>query len=255
MTLKSSAAKLMPDILFARSLAFSYKRFDAELPIVLEAMPTGGIALDVGAWYGPWSYWLAKRASTVHAFEPNPEVARVLRNTVAKNVIVHEFAASDADGSATLALPRGGKGTEGRASLEGLSESTVAVDVKTSRLDDLHLTGVNFMKVDVEGHERAAIAGAEELITTEHPLLVVELEERHGGIAPAVDLLAEWGYTGRVRVEGQWRTLEDFDLAAHQAEHLDRYGTASFLKSAARGKSKYVNNVVFTHSATTWDVA
>ncbi|HEY3722262.1 MAG TPA: FkbM family methyltransferase [Acidimicrobiia bacterium] len=253
MTLKSAAARYMPDILFTRSLAFSFKRFEADLPVIVGALPPGGVALDVGAWYGPWSYWLAKRASTVHAFEPNPEVARVLRKTVAANVVVHQMAASDVDGSASLALPEGGKGTEGRASLEGLSESTAAVNVKTARLDDLDLHDVTFMKIDVEGHERAAIAGAQDLITASHPLLVVELEERHGGIAPAVDLLAEWGYSGRVRVDDRWRELDEFDLAAHQAEHLERYGAASFLKSAARG-SKYVNNVVFTHPETTWDV-
>jgi FkbM family methyltransferase len=255
MTLASSAAKFMPDILFARSLAYSYKRFDAELPLVVDAMPSGGVALDVGAWYGPWSYWLSRKAAQVHSFEPNPDVEKVLRNTVASNVTVHRIAASDVSGSATLALPQGGKGTEGRASLEGLEESTRAVDVETCRIDDLKFEGVNFMKIDVEGHERAVIAGAMNLIQTEHPLLVVELEERHGGIAPAVDLLAEWGYGAKVRVEGRWVELDDFDLAAHQAEHLDRYGTASFIKSAVRGKSKYVNNVIFTHPSTSWNVA
>ena len=254
MTVVSRAAGLLPDAAFTRSVAYAFRRFEADLPLVVAAFPEGGVALDVGSWYGPWTYWLAKKASAVHAFEPNPDVAAVLKRTVAANVTVHQVAVSDAAGTASLALPSGGKGTEGRASLEGLGESTRAIEVETVRIDDLGIEAATLMKVDVEGHERAAIAGAQQLIEASHPLLVVELEERHGGIAPTVDLLAGWGYRGRVRVEDQWRWLDDFDLGAHQAEHLDQWGSASFLKSAMRGKTKYVNNVVFTHPATTWDV-
>jgi hypothetical protein len=167
---------------------------------------------------------------------------------------VRQVAVSERPGTAVLALPEGGKGTEGRASLEGLDESTRAVEVETIRLDDLGIRDVSFIKIDVEGHERAAIAGAKETVQASYPLLTVELEEQHGGIAPAVDLLAEWGYSAKVLVEGRWIPLDGFDLAAHQAQHLDRYGKASFLKSTIRGKSKYVNNVVFTHPSTSWDV-
>jgi FkbM family methyltransferase len=253
-TLTSRAADLMPDVLFARLLAYSFRRFDPELTHVTGAFPRGSVAIDVGAWYGPWTYWLAKRASHVHSFEPNPQVAAVLERTVAANVTVHKAAASDITGTASLALPSGGKGTEGRASLEGLDESTRAVEVKTCRLDDLDLGTPSLIKIDVEGHELAALHGGANLVRTTHPLLVVELEERHGGVAPVVDLLATWGYSGRVRVEGQWRSLATFDLAAHQDEHLAEWGTTSLLKSTLRGKSKYVNNVVFTHPETTWDV-
>jgi FkbM family methyltransferase len=252
-TLTSRAADLVPDVLFARSLAYSFRRFDPELPHVTAAFPKGGVAVDVGAWYGPWSYWLAKRASRVHSFEPNPDVARVLKRTVAPNVTVHQVAASDVDGTAVLALPSGGKGTEGRASLEGLDESTRHVEVKTVRIDDLGIGAATLVKIDVEGHEKAALLGAAELVQSSHPLLVVELEERHGGIAPVLDLLTDWGYSGRVRVEDQWRSLETFDLGAHQAEHLED-GQASLLKSVIRGTSKYVNNVIFTHPETSWDV-
>ncbi len=254
MNLKSQAARLLPDSLFIKSIAYTYRRFETEMAQVVAAFPMGGIALDVGAWYGPWSYWLSKRAAHVYAFEPNPDVAKVLEHAAAPNVTVRRVAVSDTDGTASLALPVGGKGTEGRASLEGLPESTRAVEVKTVRLDDLGFEGVTLMKVDVEGHERAALAGAAELVAASHPLLVVELEERHGGIAPAVDLLAEWGYNGRVMVEGRWTSLDDFDLAGYQEKYLAERGSATYLQSTFRGGAKYINNVVFTHPLTTWDI-
>ena len=126
-TLTSRAAGLLPDSLFTRSVAYSFRRFEVELPMVVAAFPRGGVALDVGTWYGPWTYWLAKRASHVHSFElSHPDVARVLRErTVAANVTaVHQVAASDVTGNRhSSPLPSGGKGTEGRATLEGLDET------------------------------------------------------------------------------------------------------------------------------------
>jgi FkbM family methyltransferase len=252
--LKSQAAALLPDSLFVRSIAYTYRRFETEMAQVIAAFPMGGIALDVGAWYGPWSYWLSRRAAHVYSFEPNPEVAKVLEHAAAPNVTVRRMAVSDSVGTAALALPVGGKGTEGRASLEGLDESTRTVSVETCRLDDLGIADVALLKVDVEGHERAALAGAAELVAASHPLLVIELEERHGGISPSVDLLREWGYHGRVLVEGAWTSLDDFDLARHQEEFLAQHGSASLLKTSFRRGDKYINNVVFSHPSTSWNV-
>jgi FkbM family methyltransferase len=254
MNLKSDLARLLPDSLFVKSIAYTYRRFETEMAQVIAAFPMGGVALDVGAWYGPWSYWLSRRAAHVYAFEPNPDVAKVLEHAAAPNVTVRRMAVSDHAGTASLALPVGGKGTEGRASLEGLPESTRAVEVATVRLDDLGFEGVTLLKVDVEGHERAALAGAAELVAASHPLLVVELEERHGGIAPAVDLLGEWGYKGRVMVDGRWTSLDDFDLAAYQEEYLSQRGSATYLQTTFRRGSKYINNVVFSHALTSWNV-
>ena len=62
---------------------------------VVAAFPMGGVALDVGAWYGPWTYWLSRRAAHVTAFEPNPEVAKVLEHAAAPNVTVRRMAVSD----------------------------------------------------------------------------------------------------------------------------------------------------------------
>jgi len=174
----------------------------------------------------------------------------VVERTVAPNLRVIRATASNTAGKATLSLPPGGRGTEGRASLEGLSDSTSNVEVETVRIDDLDLGPAVFMKVDVEGHELAALRGAAGLIQASHPILTVEIEQRHGGIAPTVDLLAGWGYTGRVLVDDRWTKLTDFDLAAHQEKYFADHEPASYVGIMLR-KEKYINNVVFTHEAST----
>ena len=259
MSTLSKVSGLMPDKLFVAAIARAHRRFEPELGRIVASYPGGGSVLDVGAWYGPWTYWLARRARRVLAFEPNPDVAVVLERCVPSNVTVVRAAASDRAATANLTLPEGGRGTEGRASLEGLDDSTRAVAVETLRIDDLDLAALDLadllmMKVDVEGHERAALAGAVATIERHHPLLVVEIEERHGGIAPTVDLLAGLGYRGRVLVDDAWVSLDDFDLAGHQAETLAATQGGSYLQIAARRGTHYVNNVVFTHTETSWDV-
>jgi FkbM family methyltransferase len=259
MSALSTVSGLLPDKLFVAAIARAHRRFEPELGRIVASYPGSGSVLDVGAWYGPWTYWLSRRARRVLAFEPNPDVASVLESCVRANVTVRRAAASDEAGTAMLTLPDGGRGTEGRASLEGLEDGTRTVSVETLRLDDLELDAMDLVdltmiKVDVEGHERAALAGGVALIARLHPLLVVEIEERHGGIAPTVDLLAGLGYAGRVLVDDRWVPLGEFDLAAHQEQHLAETQGGGYLKIAARRGSRYVNNVVFTHPETSWDV-
>jgi FkbM family methyltransferase len=257
MSLTSRAAIFLPDAAFVRMIAVAHQRFEPELAAVVGAYPLGGTAIDVGTWFGPWTRSLAKRATRVVSFEPNPDVADVLSRTLPSNVELIRSAASDRVGTATLCLPPGGRGTEGRASLEGVVGATRKVDVPTQPVDDvvdrLQLNDVRFMKVDVEGHEIAACRGAERLLTEQHPVLAVELEERHGGISPVVEFLAGLGYAGQVMVGEQWRSLGEFDLAAHQRAHATT-ATGSYLKTAFRRGERYINNVVFTHPQSTWSV-
>src|ERR1700736_5500611 len=52
-------------------------------------------AIDVGANKGTYSYALAKLATHVWAFEPNPKMFNVLRRSVAANVTASMVALSD----------------------------------------------------------------------------------------------------------------------------------------------------------------
>jgi FkbM family methyltransferase len=254
MKLVSVGARMLPDGAFVRAIAYAHRRFEPEMARIVAACPRECTALDVGAWYGPWTYWLARRVASVVTFEPNPEVADVLERTIAPNVRLIRAAASDRAGTAKLALPAGGFGLEGRASLESQPGGGRQVEVDTCRLDDLELGNVGFAKIDVEGHERAVLAGAAGLIERHRPMLVVEVEQRHGGIEPTVALLAGWGYRGRLLVEHRWVPLDDFDLAGYQERFYAEREPASYLATMLPTKHRYLNNVVFTHESAQWNI-
>ena len=123
------------------------------------------LAIDVGANIGYFTGLLARRAHQVIALEPNPRLRRFIDDNVngwdVRDAITLDYrAASNASGLATLHLPSDYEQNFGVASLES-SDATASHEVQTVRLDDL-IAGrqVGVLKIDVEGHELAALQGA-----------------------------------------------------------------------------------------------
>lgn len=210
-----------------------------------------GTAIDVGTWYGPWTYWLSRQVRSVESFEPNPKVAAVLRAGVAKNVTVHECAASDVDGTADLVLQDLRVGSEGTATIVPGVSGAGSHEVRTRRIDDFGFTDVRFIKIDVEGHERAVLAGAQATIERDHPVLFVELEERMTDIDATIEMLTAIGYDARFLMNGVWMSSTAMDLASWQREFTRTHEMQSYLQTVVRGNG-YVNDVAFVHPRSTW---
>src|SRR5215469_10517748 len=90
---------LVPDELVAAAARRLYPRFEPEMRWLDRLCPAGGTAVDVGAWYGPWTHLLARRATSVITVEPMPHLAELLRRTTPDNVRVVAAAASDHAGT------------------------------------------------------------------------------------------------------------------------------------------------------------
>jgi len=237
----NAVAGLLPEPVLAGIVRRVYPRVEPELRRLAELTTGGGTMLDVGAWYGPWSYRLLRHAARTVAVEPNPRLAGVLRATL-PGVEVVEAALGDRADSVRLWIPVAGRGREGIASLTPSGEHSTTVRMVT--LDSLGLTDLRFVKVDVEGHELAVLRGGEQTIRRDRPTLLVELEARIQRIAPVVELLERWGYTASVLVGDRWRDLAGFDLAGHQ-----RDAAAALHQGLARRavwpRPRYVNLVRF----------
>jgi FkbM family methyltransferase len=238
---RAAVARAVPRPAFAAMMRAIYPRVEVELARIATWAPRGGTAVDVGAWYGPWTARLSRLADRVVTIEPNPVLAQLVRARFPAAQIV-EAAASDHNGTARLWLPAGGRGAEGVASLEHPSEQSITVPRVT--IDSLGLTDVRFIKMDIEGHEAAALRGAERTIRRDSPLLLLELETRHQRIEDVIGTLADWGYGGNVMPGRSWLPLDTFDLAAHQRanRHVAERG---MLGRLARPTERYINLVLF----------
>jgi FkbM family methyltransferase len=236
--LASRVAAALPSPALYRAAAWGFRlRRERRLLLLDDLVPRGGTALDVGAWWGPWTYWLSKRVDKVHSFEPNPAMAEHLRRVAGPNVEVHEVALSDGERQATLYAP-GDRGSDALGTLEAdhRHPGSRPVTVRCCPLDDLRLPEVGFIKIDVEGHEPAMLRGAEQTLRAQQPVLLVEIEQwlHEDPIAHTFEWLAELGYEGWFRRDRRWVSLDDFDVAR------DQLATRGDVKSTA-----YVNNFAF----------
>ena len=227
-----------------RLVSAAYLRFEPEIRRLGELTgPAGGTMLDVGSWYGPWARRLARRADRVIAIEPTP-LHEILRRTLPAGVDVIAAAASDQSGEGEMWLSTEQGAVQGVSSLHKREIHHVRTKVPLVTIDSLGLDNVTFMKIDVEGHEIAALKGAADTIKRDRPRLFVEVEQRVQPVSEVTGLLATWGYEGWVRPDRGWRRLAEFDLVAAQAKtsHVAERG---LLRRALWPYPRYVNSVLF----------
>jgi len=145
-----------------------------------------GVALDVGANMGLWSYAMARTGlfREILAFEPNTALTEDLSHAQLPGLRLIHKAVSAAAGTSELRIPLKGKARlDGWASLEQQidldADSFERRTIETIRLDDLALTNVSFVKIDVEGHELNVLAGARQLFSESRPTCILEFRDRN----------------------------------------------------------------------------
>jgi FkbM family methyltransferase len=157
------------------------------------------LALDVGANIGYFTGLLARRVAAVVALEPNPRLLRFLAGNIERwdvgaHVTLDARAASNSSGPAELHLPPAYDGNYGIATLEA-SAATVSYEVETVCLDEL-IAGrpVGVLKIDVEGHELAALEGASESLAG-GAIRDILFEEHQSLPSPVSRMLESAGFT------------------------------------------------------------
>lgn len=175
-----------------------------------------------GGLGGPWTYWLSRRAASVWSFEPNPEMAAFLARVSSSRVHVENVALSDRRGTGTLFVPEG-VGRDALATVSAARSASGArrIEVPMRTLDEYALDGVQFIKIDVEGHELEVLRGAERTLTRCSPTLLVEIEQafHDESIHVTFDWLLARGYEGWVRRNRAWAPLSTFDVRRDQLSH------------------------------------
>jgi FkbM family methyltransferase len=159
-------------------------------------------SIDVGGNAGVYAYYLSWLTARVHVFEPNPICLAELAKIRRRNMIIHELALSDTRGQAVMRFDPQNTGIGTIEPANSLSKNPgirqiVERSVEVSPLDDLGLSNIAFMKIDVEGHEAAVLRGAQQFLQAESPVLLIEIERRHHSTSfeQIEDFLRKFGYT------------------------------------------------------------
>jgi FkbM family methyltransferase len=144
--------------------------------------PNRGFAIDAGANLGLFSYRLTTLYERVHAFEINPALAGRLSQWKSNRLEVHAIGLSSREGSGALYTPiYRGRRLDGWASLEQ-GNCPAADRYEETRafvrpLDSFELSGITFMKADVEGHEKELLVGGQDTIRRNRPVVLMEVKD------------------------------------------------------------------------------
>jgi FkbM family methyltransferase len=213
--------RLMPMRLYVALRARrNLRRYEPELGVLPLLVDPQRTCVDAGANRGTYTYFLSKLARHVYAYEPNPAMRWILQRSVSKNVSVSEMALSDRAGDAQFAVPRSKvkcRNNAGSLKVSMLAESSddlVVMPVKTARLDDQGVANVGFIKIDVEGHEREVLTGAQQVILRDRPVLLIEMMETlaPGATSTNVEYVESLGYRSFLLVD---KRLIDYRLATN----------------------------------------
>lgn len=173
-----------------------------ELGIVDRCLSASGDFVDVGAHvgiYGTTACRALRPGRRALLFEPNPVARRQLEHNLELNGVtvatVLPLAASDGPGSAVLHVPTSPDAAWSSLLGGGFAEG-VPVDVETSTVDrEVERLGLapSVVKIDVEGHELAVLAGAAGTIERHRPVVICEVSA-HTALAVA-ERAKTLGYT------------------------------------------------------------
>ncbi|WP_428484562.1 FkbM family methyltransferase [Rhodopila sp.] len=171
--------------------------YEAPTPALISRLVQGGMGsvLDVGAHTGLLTLLAAASdaQTTVHAFEPLPSARQALEANVrlnpelASRVNIHAIALSDHDGEVTFYETINDMGFISTSSSIEIAHAS-SIDhgvfrerrVPTIRLDEwaaahLGTERLKLIKIDVETHEYAVLAGGMKTILQRRPMIVAEV--------------------------------------------------------------------------------
>jgi FkbM family methyltransferase len=221
--------------------AFTGRYDDLELALLGEYFTPETVAIDIGACLGfitvPLADMARARRGRVLAFEPVPGNVRLLRDNLRRNhldeyVEVISEALGKVQGSFPAWVEEGGAGNAGLVP-DSRETGGEPLPFVVRRLDDITIDGrVSIMKIDVEGSEMDVLTGADDLISSDRPVILGEFSQwwfRERGVNPDEPLAwcEEHNYslielkTQRARRLSERRVLNSRRLARSDVRETD----------------------------------
>lgn len=214
-----------------RSIHFGGQYEPAETRYLAKNITAGSVCVDIGANVGYFTMLMAQAASagSVHAFEPIPLNAALLRASVGingfTNISVNQCAVGDHKGNISFAQSSDSAYSSLRDTERKPIDRTLSVPIITldDYLDRAGIYRIDVLKADVEGAEGLVVAGASRLLSNEarRPRIVLlELFEENlqvfgSSVKELVDDMQGFGYRPYVITDEDQLLPFNDELKAH----------------------------------------
>ena len=156
---------------------------------ILTALTPRPVMIDVGANTGLYSLFASKYAKEVHAIEPFPPILPRLREHIADNkignIVVHPVGLGEAEAELPFYSPpeanlSTGSFVAGFTERLGIAKNrdeklTLKVVAGDRYFPKAGITRVDFIKMDIEGYEKPALAGMRETLRGQRPIVLMEI--------------------------------------------------------------------------------
>ena len=176
---------------------------------ILSLVTPGRLCLDIGANIGVISMALSHAGHEVVAFEPQPEVFKLLeKNHHGKNVN-----SALGMGVGLVDMPKVHYSSKGNFGGLGINMPSIYgfYKVPMANLDGFAFENVGFIKIDVEGFEEAVLRGGEDTIRREKPIMYIE-DDRMEKRASLRQYIKDLGYTYEMHQPTLYRENNFFGL-------------------------------------------
>jgi FkbM family methyltransferase len=171
---------------------------------IFPQLPGRRTCLDIGANIGNHTLFFAEYFTDIIALEPNPRTFKLLdiNAQLVDNITPVNKGASDKSAIQTAYFhPQNVGATSLTFNLsEGSAEQQKKAELKLDRVDDMdevkNAANIDFVKIDVEGHEEACISGALKTLEKHKPVIGIEILSAQiiKDKSPALDMLEPLGY-------------------------------------------------------------
>jgi len=185
---------------------------NGEMRFLLGNIGNHSVIFDIGANVGQWTKVVlnTNKKLNIHCFEPSKYTfKKLINNNFPPNVICNNFGLSSDKKEELLHISKRGSGLNSLYNRKGLNDrdgifpqqqdEKIQLDTLENYCNENDIKLIDYMKIDVEGHEFEVLKGGKKLFNNNH-VNVIQFE--YGGtyiyahlfLRDIFDLFKEWNY-------------------------------------------------------------
>lgn len=159
----------------------------ATLSLMTRILRRGGDVISGGTFIGDFLPALSEAltdGALLHTFEPNPVARQAAQYTIGlnglDNVVMNDCAVGDRPGELHLKVNKAnGASMAARAKIVETASKGETISTRVKTLDSIVAPdrSVSLLHLDIEGHEWAALLGAQKIIASNMPHIIIEAEK------------------------------------------------------------------------------